>query len=230
LAGVLAAFVAVTIVRGIEVGMSVNFAVGFAVAYGALMTAIFVGCVAYERRRNGPATAAADEHGTHRHALPTNGHAAVVMRPKLTWRVVAVSFAGVLLVLAVAWSDWIVASLSIYATGMAIASLRSFARVEDWVVYRRTLFHWSEPMLLENVTSVSLEPRWGPPLDRHIELGLTARDGARMVFELRWWSNSEAFIRVVALAIRNTLPDQPTERQWSVDLSKESQKRLSAFS
>jgi hypothetical protein len=50
-----------------------------------------------------------------------------------------------------------------------------------------------------------------------------------MVFELRWWSNADALIRVVALAVADAVPDQPTQRQWSVELSSESQKRLSAF-
>jgi len=228
-AAVVAAFIATTVARGIYIGMSVTFAVGFAIAYLALMAAIVLGYLAYDRWRNGPSTAASDEHRARRHALPAGGHAVVVMRPKLVWRVAAVAFACALLVLAVAWSDWIVAATSILVTGTAIGSLRSFVCVEDWVIYRRTLLRWSEPMLLEKVTSVSLEPRWGPPLDRHVELWLHARDRTSMVFELRWWSNADALIRVVALAVADAVPDQPTQRQWSVELSSESQKRLSAF-
>jgi hypothetical protein len=209
--------------------MSVTFAAWFAVGYVVFIAAVGLASVAYERRRNRRAIVAVDAHPTRRPALPSGGHAVVVMRPKLVWRVIAPVSATLVVVIAVVSSDWLLALIAIYPLGLAIASLRSYVRVEDWVIYRRMIFRWREPLLLEDLKAIAFEPWWGPGLDRHVELGLFTHGGTRMTIETRWWSNADALIRLIAFVACDEVGDRRSERRWNVDLNDESQKRLAAF-
>jgi hypothetical protein len=152
------------------------------------------------------------------------------MRPRIVWRFVLPFTALLFTAAAISWGGWqlwLGCATSWTATAQAY---REFVRVEDGVIYRRGLWRWSNPMRLEALESVELHRVWGirEPY-KHLEIDLVTNDGQWMGFSLRWWSQTEDLLRVVAAAALDPVNDASDRRRWRLDVDPETNRRLAAY-
>lgn len=161
---------------------------------------------------------------------PSTVRTCFAMRPRIVWRFVLPVTALLFTAAAISWGDWQIL-LGCATSWMATAqAYREFVRVEDGVIYRRGLWRWSNPMRLEALESVELHRVWGirEPY-KHLEIDLVTNDGQWMGFSLRWWSQTEDLLRVVAAAALDPVNDASDRRRWRLDVDPETNRRLAAY-
>ena len=90
-----------------------------------------------------------------------------------------------------AWTSWQIWLTMAWLTALAIGAQRSYIRVERGTIFRRGVVRWAKPLVLDNLTDISLQRRWGRGDNPHVELSLQSRDGTTFSFEPRWWTNAD---------------------------------------
>ena len=130
---------------------------------------------------------------------PPAGAALVILRPKLTWRILLPPL-FVVVVLGLAggpdgdavawWKGW---AGGIFVAFCAVAAWRSCIELHPGMVYRRGFIRWDRPISAADIEEVTLGYEiLGFP---HRELTLNLYDKRNVAFSLRWWSRWWLIVR-----------------------------------
>ncbi len=168
----------------------------------------------------------------HRATISSPGAAtevAFTMRIKLVWRIVFSTLALLLSIASIVaghWQLWMCAAAAIL---LAACSLHDQISLEDGVVYRRYALTRAEPVVLAELTSVTLARVW-EYREPYPHVVLLLDDGHRhpLAVSLRWWSDTDALTRVVASAVAASRSGEWAQRRWRLDLDRQTSRRLAA--
>ena len=156
-----------------------------------------------------------------------DGESTLELRPKIVWRLLSPAVAaGALVLFWGVWTSWQLWLTMAWLAGLAIGAQRSCIRVERGTVFRRGIFRWAKPLVLDNITDISLQRRWGRGDNPHVELSLKSRDGTTFSFEPRWWANADQLLHVVAVSASANVPDPPPRGLWKLNLDAKTRDRL----
>jgi hypothetical protein len=108
--------------------------------------------------------------------------------------------------------------------GITFAAWREFTRLEDGVIYQRGVLRWRKPVILSEVTSVSLHYESDGRDLPHREMQLWWSHGVTYV-SMRWWSNAKPFLRAVMTELTEPNP-QGRRRIWKVEADAKTRSRL----
>jgi hypothetical protein len=156
-----------------------------------------------------------------------DGKSVLELRPKIVWRLLSPTLAVGALVLGWGdWRSWQIWLTMAWLTALAIGAQRSYIRVEQGTIFRRGLFRWDKPLVLDSLIDISLQRRWGRGDNPHVELSLESRDGTCFSFQPRWWTNADQLLHIVAVAASANVPDPPPRGLWKLNLNAKTRERL----
>jgi hypothetical protein len=134
----------------------------------------------------------------------------IVMRAKLVWRLLSGGLVACWTCAAIAAASWTGVVAAVVFAALVVSPFRGFIRIEDGVLYRRGVLRWYAPLDLTRLTEVRLLRMWqGREPYPNLELLLVDRDNKRQYISLRWWSNWEPLVTLVALAVSEPDADRP---------------------
>ena len=112
---------------------------------------------------------------------------------------------------------------------LMVGAFRDYIRVEDGVLFRRTIKGWDPPMVLATVQKVEVCRMAGLKDYPHTVVFLVGEDGTRRTVSLRWWTNWQPLLAAITAAVTTPVPGQPGLLTWRPDVDEGTRRRLAPY-